>query len=202
MFKYGLTTEASQTELTAGITGFLTDTAFSYPVACARKSFTHQPYSRRHQNVISDDENMSNSDLYQTTCVQNYRIKFGNPFPGPEFGVAQHCVELIYLFDAFHDHMALVDVDITVREQMQAPILSTFLASMLQQHWISFIVEDRKSETDESDVTVYEKTKTISVENLKTGTEWIQQEERFTLLAADWKGVLQVFKKITGQVLM
>src|SRR4051812_11506894 len=59
MFKYGLTTEASRTELTTGIIGFLTDTGFSYPIACARKSFTNRIRSRRHHIVISEEESLS-----------------------------------------------------------------------------------------------------------------------------------------------
>jgi hypothetical protein len=100
---YGLMSEISQTQLTDRITDFLTDVTFTYPVNCARRFLAGQ------QPQSGNVESHQASKVYQRTTVLSYKIKFGNPFQGPCCQVAQHCIELIYLFDAFHDHMALVD---------------------------------------------------------------------------------------------
>ncbi|KAF9630174.1 Carboxylesterase type B [Lasiodiplodia theobromae] len=41
--------------------------------------------------------------------VHSYHIEFGNPFLGPDQGIAHHGVELIYIFDAFHDALEKAD---------------------------------------------------------------------------------------------
>lgn len=199
---YGVTAEISCYQRSNGIIDFLTDATFSYPIDCARNSLvSQQPTSR---NL----EGHSTPKVYQGTTVQSYRIKFGNPFPGPCHDVAQHCVELIYLFDAFHDHMTLVDNESSSSRGTpdEAPASNATLRETLQRHWISFIVDDQsdvsESQTAEPSITVYGKDGRATVESLVSGQEWVEQKERFKLLAADWKGALAALKTITGTVLM
>lgn len=201
MLKYGLTAEVSPARLTAGIIRFLTDAAFGYPVACARKSFTDRRHAKKYNTEVVGDKSASDPQIHQTISVQNYRIKFGNPFPGPDMGVAHHCVELIYLFDAFHDHIALVDAERNVKENMGLLVSEAALVSKVQGKWISFVVQDQNTDGNETDITTYKRDKTVSVENLETGAERILQEERFALLAAEWKSVLKVLKGITEQAI-
>ena len=75
------------------LTRFLTDVLFSYPAHCARSAFSS---SRQERGI-------------PRPSVQSYRVKFGNPFSGRNKGVAHHCVELIYLFDSFHDDLRRAD---------------------------------------------------------------------------------------------
>ena len=100
---YGFAHNMPKSQITDRILSFLTDIKFSYPVHCARKTLTTQ------QPSSTDVGDQPTPKIYHSTTVQSYKIKFGNPFQGPNFQVAQHCVELIYLFDAFHDHLELVD---------------------------------------------------------------------------------------------
>lgn len=48
-------------------------------------------------------------EFFHPTTVQSYKVKFGNPWPGPSKDVSHHCVEIIYLFDAFHDDLVKID---------------------------------------------------------------------------------------------
>lgn len=72
------------------------------PVYRARNSFSS--YRQKHK-VPQDSRNLG---------IESYHIEFGNPFPGKEQGVAHHCVELIYLFESFHDALEKADNGITL----------------------------------------------------------------------------------------
>ena len=103
---YGIAAKLSGDDLNDTITRFFTDATFSHPLDCARNSLLSQQPAEKTRFT---PEKTPWPTVYQHTTVQSYRIKFGNPFPGQCYEVAQHCVEVIYLFDAFHDHMILVD---------------------------------------------------------------------------------------------
>ncbi|GME39784.1 Alpha/Beta hydrolase protein, partial [Neofusicoccum parvum] len=90
---YGIVEGSEQSALRAGLVRFLSDAKFDLPIHCTRVSL-----SARRRAEFGD-----------ATSIQPYSVEFGNPFPGPKRGDAHHSVELIYLFDAFHD--ALVNAD-------------------------------------------------------------------------------------------
>lgn len=74
---------------------------FEVPVHITGKALRtqQQPQRNGHTGVIGQ--------------VQAFHVKTGNPFPGPCEGVAHHCVELIYLFEAFHTAFVEADQGIT-----------------------------------------------------------------------------------------
>jgi hypothetical protein len=81
------------------------------------------------------------------------------------------------------------------------PASNAVLREALQRQWISFIADDRSETFDlqvEAPITVYGKDRRAIVESLSSGSEWIQQEERLKLLAADWKGATAALKEVTG----
>lgn len=45
----------------------------------------------------------------RSVCMRNYIFETGNPFAGPFHQRANHCVDLIYLFDCFHEDLRRVD---------------------------------------------------------------------------------------------
>lgn len=91
---YGLTESSSEEDLAQGLYTFLNDSMFEGSVDLARTSFRNRRRVAGHPEVKS---------------VHSYFVEFGNPFPGPSQGMSHHCVDLIYLFEAFHDALALAD---------------------------------------------------------------------------------------------
>lgn len=91
MQAYGLTETASAEELRKGIVTFLSDSLFEAPVHHLRQSLS-----------------VSSRSL-AALRLRLFHVSIGNPFQGPLHGTSHHCVDLIYLFEAFHD--ALVDAD-------------------------------------------------------------------------------------------
>lgn len=73
---------------------FISDVMFKLPVYELRRSLCRLKTARSKTGSVA---------------LRTYRIDFGNPFPGLSYGIAHHCVELIYLFDCFHDYLAAVD---------------------------------------------------------------------------------------------
>ncbi|CAK7217090.1 hypothetical protein SCUCBS95973_003033 [Sporothrix curviconia] len=88
---YGLTSSATSEELKQGLMMLMSDAMFEVPFHVTGKALRDQ------QQVGAIGQ------------IQAFHVKTGNPFPGPFEGVAHHCVELIYLFEAFHD--AFVEAD-------------------------------------------------------------------------------------------
>jgi hypothetical protein len=79
------------------------------------------------------------------------------------------------------------------------------LREVLQRQWISFIADDQSDVSldpslGELPITVYNRDRRIVVESMTSSPEWIEQQERFRLLAADWKGATAAFKAIVGIV--
>jgi hypothetical protein len=89
--------------LTNIILDFLTEVSFTCPVAFARNSLATQ------QPSPSNLESQQTPQVKQRSMVESYKIKFGNPFPGEDYQTPNHGVELVYLFDGFHGHLAKID---------------------------------------------------------------------------------------------
>jgi hypothetical protein len=90
---YQLTPELPLPALQERLSRFLSDVLFSYPTHLCRNFLTSY---RQRQGILHPG-------------VYSYRVQFGNPFPGRRKGVSHHCVELIYLFNAFYDELKKVD---------------------------------------------------------------------------------------------
>lgn len=174
------------------LTRFLSDVFFCYPTHQARNFFTS---FRQMKGILHPS-------------VQLYKVKFGNPFPGRNKGVAHHCVELIYLFNAFHDDLKRVDevdelfsqgsetsssVHATGAESPtkspDVPAMKTNieLAHEIQDRWIRFIFDNDVSRTSGQldgvdQILVYGKDRTFRMESLNHDAEWVEQRNRFEIL--------------------
>jgi hypothetical protein len=99
MKSYGFVESASLEDLQKAVVMFISDSMFEVPVHLARESL------KRRRGETSD--------------VESFHFEVGNPFPGPYQGVAHHCVEIIYQFEAFHD--ALTNADNGILRPYQEP---------------------------------------------------------------------------------
>jgi hypothetical protein len=193
---YRLVPDVPLPVLHARLSRFLTDVLFCYPTHQARNFFASFRQSK--------------GTLHSS--VQSYRVKFGNPFPGRFKGVAHHCVELIYLFDAFHDELKKVDEVDKISSQgsktlssvhsidaetptklLNIPAMNMIqktnieLVHEIQDRWIQFIFDNDVGRTSgqmdgDDQISVYGEDRTLKMENLVHDTEWIEQRKRFEIL--------------------
>jgi hypothetical protein len=111
LLAYGITPDISLHDLHHRLIRFTSDVIFGYPIYCAKRFLsTYQPKNILSNELVPDcgQDKALDQDIHYTT-VQSYRVEFGNPFPGPNQNVAHHCVDMIYLFDAFHDVLMAAD---------------------------------------------------------------------------------------------
>lgn len=163
---YRITAESQTEKLHQSLLQFMTDAKFGLPVHSAIRSLASHNYIAR--------EN--------ATEVQAYRIKYTNPFSGILSTLAHHCVDLLYIFDAFYEDLAKAD------QSNQA------LVEAMQQHWIDFIWDGCQPETsnygvNEDEITVYERDRTRTVRKLNDDPECIERAKRLELLAQDPAGM-------------
>ncbi|CZR63734.1 uncharacterized protein PAC_13631 [Phialocephala subalpina] len=108
---YGIFAETLVPVIRDRLFRFVGDVMFGLPLFKARKFFT----STQHAD-----------EFFHPTIVQSYKVKFGNPWPGPSHDVSHHCVELIYLFDAFHDDLIKIDtIEEGHADQLTLPLSSS-----------------------------------------------------------------------------
>ena len=135
--------------------------------------------SHSHQNGTRRVNGASHPPIIKnSTTAQLYRVQMGNPFPGPNYGVAHHCVDLIYLFDAFHDDLAAQDrQDAGTRKGAS----NAALRQEMQSAWADFIVGDVK-DIREDEAVVYGKDRIGRMENLREDLKWVERRRRFDLI--------------------
>ncbi|KAF2966150.1 hypothetical protein GQX73_g7433 [Xylaria multiplex] len=189
---YGLVEGCAQSVLRTNFERFLSDAKFDLPIYILR-------------TTLSTQRRAGHGDA---TGVQPYSIEFGNPFPGPKKGCAHHGVEMIYLFDAFHDALADADrgvfrpypepsVQISAlhkRESIEPKIdnepeahavANLDLVRSIQDHWLGFIVGKLAQKVGEGEVLVWDKDRRPRVERLADDPKWISRIDRLKLLGKD-----------------
>jgi carboxylesterase type B len=172
---YNLTPASSLQDLHLNLIQFMTDAVFGHPTHNAQRS-------------LNSSHNLPDE---HPSKVQSYRIEYTNPFPGPLQKLAHHCVDMLYIFDNFHEHLAKIEA--TNQELVEA----------MQRHWIDFIWDGCKDETSrcgvkEDEVTVYGRDKKAVVRSVKKDAECVERERRFELLAKDPKGLRRAREILGG----
>lgn len=175
---YHLTPKSRIQDLHLGLLQFMGDAIFGLPVHKARLSLmsSHHIAEEHHSKV------------------QAYRIRYTNPFSDPLNSVAHHCVDLLYIFDAFHEDLTKT-----------ADSTNLDLVEAMQRHWIDFIWDGCKPETSscgvkEDEITVYGKDRVAIVKSLKEDPESLENERRYELLAKDPAGMKRLFGMLSGTI--
>ncbi|RAK89049.1 alpha/beta-hydrolase [Aspergillus costaricaensis CBS 115574] len=170
---YGLVEGASQRSLLSGLERFRSDAVFHLPIHRTIDALRTQ----RH-NVYGDADS-----------IQNFHIEFGNPFPGPKMGCAHHGVELIYLFDAFHEQLVGLD-DLSTG---QGVVKHRELVSRVQDHWIGFIVGRAVQKVSDKEVLVWGEDGYTRVEMFDEMSRWVERKRQLEVLGRDVKSMMRVF---------
>lgn len=139
---YSISESMSLTSLQERVTQFLTDFAFGYPVHAARTELREQP------------------GCHYPTSVQAFRVRYTNPFDDPSIAVAHHCVELIYVFDAFHDALRQAD-------QKHESKMNEGLVDATQRQWIAFINARDDEDLSSDQIAVWGKDRTKTIETMR-----------------------------------
>lgn len=167
---YGLTPTTPLLELHRNLSKFMSDRQFSYPVEDARQELC---------STAADQLRPADGRPALPTEIRPYRFKCGNPFPGPNYEIAHHCLELIYVYDCFY-------VDLANRDQIEQ--LSTHdratnasLVSEVQKWWIDFIAANTVSGT-EGVATVFDVDRKPHLRDTSTDSAWTAMKKRFNVI--------------------
>ena len=179
---YGLHSEIPVSELRKRVLQLLTDVQFGYPVQCARQELMGWEASR--------DRNPRRT--VRPTAVHSYRMSVGNPFPGPRYGLAQHCVDLIYIYDCFAEALRVADEALPSNTRTNAA-----LVERIQEDWVRFITASSAS-SQAGGATVYGSDKTVSSVRMETDLVWAERLRRFHLLETYWDSAQHAMKALAG----
>lgn len=182
---YRLEANVSAASLHEQMFRFLSDVQFGYPVQQAREDLITWEVSVKelsHQKIASS---------FHPIQVHSYRVEVGNPFPGPNHGVAHHCVDLIYIYDAFHDALRAVDVASPKEGTSNAE-----LVNRVQTDWITFIAAPSIKETKDL-ATLYTFDHKVKVVNMSLDKDWRDRKRRFDFISQYTNAARQVAKIIT-----
>jgi hypothetical protein len=174
---YGIRPEVSVLDLHQSLIEFITDVKFGYSIFSA-----HRELSARAGNDVQY--------LHPSTS-QQYRVKFGNPFPGPRLGDAHHCVDLIYLYDAFHDDL---DAEDQRPVQSTASISNSTLRDEIQAIWIQFIA-GKVNDSQEDKILVFGQDRTPRTESLTDNPEWMEKTRKFEMIGQHRHEAAKVMEK-------
>lgn len=194
-----------------GAAQFISDVTTVYPVHRAGDNL------KRHRSQLATFRGIDLTKL----GIQTYHFEFGIPFIGPNHGVAHHGVDLIYMFDAFHD--ALIGVDKGLRtgyaepgeeapEQIQSLGVNgeqharsnIELSRDLQHDLIQFMVEDVQALEQgmaADQIRAYGHQRIARTESWSTSQSWISRRERYDLLEKNLECSVTVAKMLVGDVL-
>ncbi|KAE8141280.1 alpha/beta-hydrolase [Aspergillus pseudotamarii] len=202
---YDLIEGLEQNSLVAALERFHSDAVFDLGIYRARNLLTAQ---RRAQ-------------YGNATSIQPYHVEFGSPFPGPKRGCAHHGVDVIYMFDAFHDALADADNRIftsyaegkaeaehsaTLGEKaiVQKPIITSQssmgnnldLTRRFQDHVIGFIAGESVPTVAEGEILVWGEDGFLRVEKLAETPRWLERIGRLEQLENYTSSILKVLSAI------
>ncbi|OJJ66083.1 hypothetical protein ASPBRDRAFT_189338 [Aspergillus brasiliensis CBS 101740] len=181
---YGFQPDISPTEMRKRVLQLLTDIQFGYPVQCARQELMDWE--------VPTGEPTENTTATRPTMVHSYRMSVGNPFPGPRQGIAQHCVDLIYIYNCFAEALHIADEALPANAPTNAA-----LVDHVQEDWIRFITAP-SLDSQTGKATVYGSDRTASTVHMDSDETWTDRMHRFTVLGRHWSSAEQAMQVLTS----
>lgn len=181
---YGIGSSLPSPVLRERLTRLFSDIEFGLPVHRARKDL-----SENNRTICSDitAQETSRTHCVVPNVVRSYRVSFGNPFRGFSHNIAHHCVDLIYIYDCFHDALAVADRR-TPANNVVASNLD--LVDVVQRFWIDFITNhndgELEGEIDRCWATVFGADRRARLVKMDTDPEWVERSRRFDVLSKYW----------------
>ncbi|KAL1305045.1 hypothetical protein AAFC00_001986 [Neodothiora populina] len=162
---YGIASSSTLPVIHEAITLFLTDIVFGVPHHVAQSELSAT--------------NAAGPDACQTT-TQIFHVKYGNPWPGPSQDKAHHLVELIYIFDCFHEDLQKADA-----AETSTSVSNVALVEKMQKVWLDFIADDEPIQRREDQALVFGKDRVARVVDLLEEDEFIKNKQRHEFLLKD-----------------
>lgn len=211
---YGLTPDVSLDIIRDRLCRFFQEIHFSYPLSMAYKVIS------QNQNTKDAKAPARTPPIFHDTTAERYKINFGNPFPAPIHGISHHCVDLIYIFNAFHDHLLQADKSskaspgseyqsdegLVPKFKEPSPVYpdnvsraNDDLRKEIQEKWINFIVDDHtKSDGGDNKVLLYGRDRVSRKVVADEDSSYMEQLKRFEFVGEHISEMQAVFKAITG----
>lgn len=120
--------------------------------------------------------------------VSSYYFRPGNPFPGPFFGKAIHCADLIYIYDCFFEALQDVDQQETGSHNVVHPRTHRMLVDIAQTNIAHFVTSANRTAA-RNDVLVYERDKTVTLVNAKADLDTRARFARYEIIRSCWSEV-------------
>lgn len=180
--EYDLAPNIPLSDLRANLVQLLTDIVFGQPV--------YQAYSELTSNATVGTKNAF------PTKTQLFRIGYGNPWPGPTFRLAHHCVDIIYIYDAFHDTLRATDKE----EELGANrVTNAELVKAMQELWINFIAGGGKEGrgVNEDEILVFEKDRVGRTKNINEDKVFLARKKRLDFVGlhiGELRNILNVIR--------
>jgi hypothetical protein len=174
---YDLVGGHSQDDVAAGLERFHSDAVFDLGIYRAR-------------TLLCAERRAKHGDA---NSIQPYHVEFGNPFPGPKRGCAHHGVDMIYMFDPFHDTFSSTG-DVILEEQ--AASLHVDLVKKVQDRLIGFIVGNLIQKVTEDEIFVWGNDGSSRIEKLAKTSKWVDRIDRLKLLEKDIPSMLKVLRAL------
>jgi hypothetical protein len=165
------------------------------------------------QKDYADNEAQGGDEERRTrpraAILKEYSVQYGNPFPGPSFGIAHHCVDLIYLFDAFHSFLAEADkkeAEVKIHDGGEKFVYSALrsnreLTVQMQGDWIKFITGEmtgvKSDDPSLKMMRVYGQDRCVREESLDAEA-WVEKRKKFKILGRDISSAKNVLKKFNA----
>ncbi|RDW94260.1 hypothetical protein BP5796_00023 [Coleophoma crateriformis] len=181
---YGIAPKASLKDIHTGLYRFLTEVQFSYPLF-------------KNYKLFAGLDAISKPDVLGTSASR-YKVNFGNPFrdgPGGLFGISHHCVDMIYIFNAFPKEMADADARLDASEPSNID-----LRKHMQKDWIQFITREPTEDSISSDDTIlqYDKDRVVRHVLPQKDEFYTAQLERLEFLEEHLPEIWKALKAFTG----
>lgn len=181
---YSIYPDISLPDLHEQIYHFLTDLQFGLPVHLARNEL--KSCSTTIQNGVTES-------IPRATNTKSFRVNVGNPFPGPNYQKAQHCVDLIYIYNSFAEALRAVD------EQLPADVVKNQnLVDSFQEDWIRFIA-DPVDATEDGRATYYNADRTTHVVDVDSDERWSERRVRYEFLNTFTLSSQQALEAFSGE---
>ncbi|KAJ5554203.1 hypothetical protein N7513_004162 [Penicillium frequentans] len=180
---YGIHPDMPLPDLHEQIYHFLTDLQFGLPVHLARNEL------RKCSTTIQE---AATEFVGRPTNTHSFRVDVGNPFPGPNYQKAQHCVDLIYIYDAFAEALRAVD------EELPAGVVKNqAMVEAFQEDWIRFIADPIDGRQD-GRATYYNADRTTNVVHVEFDEKWSERTVRYEFLHTFYLSSQQALEALSG----
>lgn len=162
---------------------FLTDLQFGLHVHLARKEL---------RNCSATVQEAVTEFIARPTTTQSFRVNVGNPFPGPNYQKAQHCVDLIYIYDSFAEALRAVDEELPTDVIKNQALVDSF-----QEDWIRFIA-DPIDAAEDGRATNYNADRTTNVVDVDLDEKWSERRVRYEFLNTFSLSSQQAMEALSG----